>query len=226
MVEIDYMVKYVPGMTSEAPPQTRPSRTGRTRMALIAAGLDLMVDRPIDAIPIDDFVARAGVAKGSFFNHFKDKHDFAAAVAAEVRREVEAEVARANAQVGDPLARIAGGMAVAARFAVDQPRRAMVLLRSQVPATGQSHPLNRGLKDDIEAALERGLVRPEARLTGVPYWLGLCQVLMMHLIEARPSRALATQLLGDMLLMGLAGLGAPPARVEDIARSARTMQAG
>lgn len=226
MVEFDCLVKYALVMTAEAPPQTRPSRTGRTRTALIAAGLDLMVDRPIDAIPIDDFVARAGVAKGSFFNHFKDKHDFAAAVAAEVRLEVEAQVARANAQVGDPLARFAGGMVVAARFAVDQPRRAMVLLRSQVPATGQSHPLNRGLKDDIEAALERGLVRPEVRLAGVPYWLGLCQVLMMHLIEARPSRALAAELLGDMLLMGLAGLGAPPARVEDIARSARTMQAG
>ena len=161
-------------MSSQTFPESRPSRTGRTRVALIAAGLDLMVDRPIDAIPIDDFVARAGGAKGSFFNHFKDKHDFAAAVAAEVRLEVEAEVARANAGVSDPVARIAGGMAVAARFAVEQPRRAMVLLRSQVPATNQSHPLNRGLSDDIEAALEQGLLQPEARQSGVLYWLGLC----------------------------------------------------
>ena len=47
-------------------------RAARTRAALLAAGFDLLVERPIDAIPIDDVVARAGVAKGSFFNHFAD----------------------------------------------------------------------------------------------------------------------------------------------------------
>ncbi len=194
-------------------------RSQRTRAALIAAGLDLLVDRPIDAIPIDDLVARAGVAKGSFFNHFTDKHDFAAAVAAEVRMEVEAAVACANAGVTDPLVRIAGGMAVAARFAVDDPRRMMVLLRSQVPATSQTHPLNRGLKEDIEAALAEGLLHPEARNVGLLYWLGLCQILMAHLIETRPPRDMAAQRFREMLLLGLAGLGVPMARAQDISRA-------
>jgi AcrR family transcriptional regulator len=219
------MVKYATFMTTAAPHPTKPSRTGRTRAALIAAGLDLLVERPIDAIPIDDFVARAGVAKGSFFNHFKDKHDFAAAVAAEVRIEVEAEVARANAGVSDPVARIAGGMAVAARFAVEQPGRAMVLLRSQMPATSHSHPLNRGLMEDIKAALGQGLLRPETSSSGVPYWLGLCQMLMMHLIETRASHRLAAERLGDMLLMGLTGLGAPPAQARELAAAARMIEA-
>ncbi|WP_292931751.1 TetR/AcrR family transcriptional regulator [Novosphingobium sp. PASSN1] len=226
LIEFDYLVKYALCMAIQALQETKSSRSGRTRMVLIAAGLDLLVDRPIDAIPIDDFVASAGVAKGSFFNHFKDKHDFAAAVATEVRLGVEAEVARANAGVSDPVARIAGGMAVAARFAIEQPRRTMVLLRSQMPATSQSHPFNRGLMDDIEAGLEQGLLRSEARLSGVPYWLGLCQVLMMHLIDTRPSRQLAADLLGDMLLMGLTGLGAHPAQAEELSRAARNMQAG
>ena len=193
---------------------------------MLAAGLDLLVDRPIDAIPIDDIVARARVAKGSFFNHFRDKHDFAAAVATEVRLEVEAKVEHANAGLGDPIARIAGGMMVAARFAMEQPRRTMVLLRSQMPATSQSHPLNRGLKEDIEAALEQGLLRPEAQLSGVPYWLGLCQVLMMHLIETRPSQQLAEDCLGEMLLMGLIGLGTAPPHAQELSRAARLMPAG
>lgn len=183
------------------------SRIQRTRAALIAAGLDLLVDRPIDAIPIDDLVARAGVAKGSFFNHFADKQEFAAAVAAEVRAEVEDEVARANAGIGDPVERIAGGMAVAARFALEQPRRAMVLLRSQVPATRQTHPLNRGLNDDLAAALADRILRPEAEGTGLVYWLGLCQVLMIHVLETRPPRSETAQCLAAMLAMGLTGLG-------------------
>lgn len=115
---------------------------------------------------------------------------------------------------------------VAARFAVEQPRRAMVLLRSQMPATSQSHPFNQGLKADIDAALEQGLLRPEACLSGVTYWLGLCQVLMMHLIETRSSRQLAADRLGDMLLMGLTGLGASPAHAKELSRTARIMPAG
>lgn len=226
MVEFDFLVNYDLSMSTKASQQTTSPRTARTRVALIAAGLDLMVDRPIDAIPIDDFVARAGVAKGSFFNHFRDKHDFAAAVATEVRREVEAAVARANAGVIDPIARIAGGMAVAAHFAAEQPRRAMVLLRSQISATSQSHPLNRGLKEDIKAALELGQLRPEAFNSGVTFWLGLCQVLMMHLIETRASRQLAADRLGDMLLMGLVGLGADPGHAEKLSKAARTMAVG
>lgn len=196
-------------------------RIQRTRAALIVAGLDLLVERPIDAIPIDDFVARAGVAKGSFFNHFSDKHDFAAAVAAEVRMEVEAEVTRANMGVSDPVERIAGGMAVAARLAFEQPRRMMVLLRSQAPATSAADPLNRGLKDDMAAALDQGLLRAEARDAGLTYWLGLCQVLMIHIIETRPPRPLAAERLGQMLVLGLTGLGAPLPQAERFANAAR-----
>lgn len=190
------------------------ARSQRTRAALIAAGLDLLVERPIDAIPIDDFVARAGVAKGSFFNHFADKHAFAAAVSAEVRADVEAEVARFNAGVPDPVERIAGGMAVAAAFAQAEPRRTMVLMRSLGPATRWTHPLNRGLKEDLDAALAAGTVRPEARETGLIYWLGLCQVLMVHVLETVPSRDGAAERLAAMLAMGLAGLGVDAARAQ------------
>lgn len=196
-------------------------RIRRTRAALIAAGLDLLVERPIDAVAIDELVARAGVAKGSFFNHFEGKHDFAAAVGAEVRLAVEDEVARANDGVADPVARIAGGLAVAARLAVEAPRRMMVLLRTHGGVTGSAHPLNRGLKEDLAAALAAGLLGPETReaagAAGVTYWLGLCQVTMIHLIEAQPSRGEAGRFLAQMLVLGLAGLGVPGERARAVA---------
>lgn len=182
-------------------------RIQRTRAALIAAGLDLLAARPIDAIAIDEVVVAAGVAKGSFFNHFADKHAFAAAVAAEVRAEVEAEVAAANAARADPVARIAGGMAVAAAYALREPRRARVLLRDQSVAAAADHPLNRGLRADIDAALAAGLLRFEAATSGIAYWLGLCQVVMILMTDARPSPAEGQARLGEMLAMGLAGLG-------------------
>ncbi len=188
---------------------------------MIDAGLDLLVDRPIDAIPIDDVVARAGVAKGSFFNHFADKHEFAAAVAAKVRVELEAAVGGANDGIPDPVERIARGMAVAASFAFEQPRLTVVLLRSQMPATSQAHPLNRGLREDFEDALMKGLLRCEAGDAGVLYWLGLCQVLMVHVIEMRPSAEQLAHRLAQMLVLGLSGIGVPEDRAQHLADLAR-----
>jgi AcrR family transcriptional regulator len=194
-------------MATNALSTAKPPRIQRTRAALIAAGLDLIASRPIDAIAIDEVVAAAGVAKGSFFNHFADKHAFAEAVAAEVRAEVEEKVTRANAGRTDPVARIAGGMAVAAAYALRSPRRACVLLRGQRVAAMADHPLNRGLRADIEAARAAGLLRPEAEASGVAYWLGLCQMVMILLVETRLPEAAAAEQLGEMLAMGLAGLG-------------------
>jgi AcrR family transcriptional regulator len=191
-------------------------RTRKTRAALIAAGLDLLAVRPIDAIAIDEVVAAAGVAKGSFFNHFADKHAFAAAVAGEVRAQVEDEVTRANHSIADPVARIAGGMAVAAAFALREPRSAAVLLRSLGIAARADHPLNRGLREDLGAALSAGLLRPEAGSSGLAYWLGLCQVMMVVLVETRPPPAEAQARLAEMLAMGLAGLGVEEAHANAV----------
>lgn len=216
------MVKYQPGMASlpVVSPRTPSPRAARTRSALIAAGFDLLAEKPIDAIPIDEVVARAGVAKGSFFNHFADKPAFSSAITEEVRQELEERIAAANAGLADPLARIAGGLRVGAAFALAQPKRTVVLLRSHASTTLRSHPLNRGLVEDMEAALAAGLVREEARAGGVLYWLGLCQILLANLIEERPGLEAARAALSAMLIMGLTGLGANPARAKAIAHEA------
>ena len=201
-------------------PPTLSLRAARTRSALIAAGFELLAEKPIDAIPIDEVVARAGVAKGSFFNHFADKPAFAAAIAEEVRLELEARITAANADVVDPLARIARGMRTGAVFALAEPKRTIVLLRSHASSTLNSHSLNRGLVGDMAAAIAAGVVREEARESGVLYWLGLCQVLMANLVEQQPGADAARAALGAMLVLGLTGLGAAPEQASAIANEA------
>ncbi|MBN8485346.1 MAG: TetR/AcrR family transcriptional regulator [Sphingomonadales bacterium] len=192
-------------------------RAARTRAALLAAGFELLAERPIDAIAIDDIVARAGVAKGSFFNHFTDKQGFAVAIGAAVRAEVEERVGTANAGVTDPALRLAGGMRVAAAFALDERKQAIVMLRGLELATGIDHDLNRGIRADIEALIAAGLARPEAARSGVRYWLGLCQIIQLNVIERRPNRADAARRLREMLVLGLTGLGVPEPRAQAVA---------
>lgn len=200
-----------------ARPPTSP-RAIRTRAALVAAGLDLLADRPIDAIPIDDVVRQAGVAKGSFFNHFRDKNAFAAAISAEVRRELESLVAASNAEVQDPVERIAGGMRVGLEFAMEQPKRSQALMRSLGSTSLTDHPLNRGIQDDLDRAAAAGLLRPEALRMGVSYWLALNQVLMQTALNRRSPDQAPGQRLEDMLVLGLTGLGVPAAHAQAVAR--------
>ncbi len=202
-------------MASTAP--TINPRAARTRAALLAAGFELLAERPIDALAIDDIVARAGVAKGSFFNHFTDKQGFANAIGAAVRLELEARVDAANAGVVDPVLRLAGGMREAVAFALDERKRAIVMLRGLELSTGIGHELNRGIRADISALIAEGLARSEAERSGVRYWLGLCQIAQLNAIERQPDRADAAQRLREMLVLGLAGLGVPEARAQQVA---------
>lgn len=198
------------GMTEPAH-QLSP-RAARTRAALLAAGFELLADRPIDAIAIDDIVARAGVAKGSFFNHFADKAGFAAELGAAVRADLELRVGAANTGVTDPVARLAGGMRVALDFALTERKRTIVMLRGLELSTGLGDRLNQGIRADVAALAAAGLTRPEAERSGVRFWLGLCQILQLGAVERELPRAEAAERLREMLVLGLTGLGVPQER--------------
>jgi len=182
-------------------------RAQRTYRALVDAGLELLAERPIDALAIDEIVGRAGVAKGSFFNHFADKPAFGQAIGAEIRVELEARIGTANAGVADPLARLAGGMRTGLVFALDEPRKTAIMIRNSGNSTLRDQPLNQGVAADLNAAVATGRLRKEARQSGVRFWLGLCQVLMANAIERRIDRAEAARRLEEMLVLALTGLG-------------------
>ncbi len=184
-------------------------RAQRTYRALVDAGLELLAERPIDALAIDEIVGRAGVAKGSFFNHFADKPTFGRAIGAEIRAELEQRIGAANAGVADPIARLAGGMRTGLAFALDEPRKTAIMIRNAGNSTLRDQPLNQGVAADLNAAVATGRLRQEARQSGLRFWLGLCQVLMANAIERRIDRAEAARRLEEMLVLALTGLGLP-----------------
>lgn len=213
-------------MSAATLPPPNPRRA-RTREALINAGLKLFSQKPVDAVSIDEIVGEAGVAKGSFFNHFEDKQHFSRALSAAIRAGLERQVDAANEGESDPLARLVGGMMVAARFALCERERALVMLRSPEQMTPAGHPLNDGLIADLDRGTREGLLRPEARAAGLLFWLGACQILMTHIATQHRTADQAAALLHDMAEMGLIGLGADPARARHAAeRAAQALRAG
>jgi AcrR family transcriptional regulator len=169
---------------------------------------------------VNDIVDAAGVAKGSFFNHFVDKDGFAAAIAAKIRAEVEAKIAEANAGVTDPAARVAGGVSSFVAFALADPRSAKIMLRGHDRALGADHPLNAGVRADVALGVSSGRFRPLSLQAGVLYVVGVCQMLLAAVIMEQMDTVAARLATEELLVLLLTGLGLAEAEARSISAKA------
>lgn len=206
-------------MSPPAASPAKPGRAQRTRDALIRAGRELFSARPVDAVAIDDIVRAAGVAKGSFYNHFPDREALVEAVTDEIRMGLEAAVEAANQGVDDPARRVARGFCVYQRYAVDEPERARVLIRVSSGFADVTAPVNRGLIDDISAGLAAGRFSIATLESGMLFMMGVAQVALAR-TSLDPSVILAVSLAQQMCALVLRGLGVPPAEADAISAQA------
>ena len=188
------------------------ARRRRTREALIRAGETLLAERPVDAIAVDDIVREAGVAKGSFFNHFSDKSALALAVATEVRLRMEQRDGAVNAGVGDPDERLVRGVCAFIQYARNHPAEARAMLRSQDRPAPPDHPLNAGLRADLEAGLASGQFRAPGLEPAILMVSGVCQILLSSVLDGPRGVLQDQQLASGTLTLLLIGLGLPTER--------------
>lgn len=193
------------------------ARRAKTREALLGAGLRLLADQPIDAIAIDSIVRAAGVAKGSFFNHFDDKDAFAKAIARHLRAEIEAAVGELNRGIDDPARRVARAVSLFVRYAAAAPRRASALMRVSSHLAQTDAPLNRGVLDDVSAGLARGRFDLPSPEPGVLAVLGVAQIALARVV-GEPS--IAARLGAELCAVLLRGLGLPPVEARVISAAA------
>ena len=84
-------------------------KRARTKAQLIAAANALYSTRPWELVTVDEVVSEAGVAKGTFYTHFNDLNELAAAVADELVKSVDELIQPYRLSLPDPLLRIAFG---------------------------------------------------------------------------------------------------------------------
>ena len=201
-------------------------RRTKTREALLSAGRGLMAARPRDGFTVDDVVQSAGVAKGSFYNHFPDKEALADEVYRTIRAKEESEIDAANEAVQEPAVRIARAMTVYARFALTSPDEARIITLGQVDALSIESPANAGLVRDITEGFRTGkLVVPSIEAAALLV-IGQTAVLMSRLqtVNGRDAAAWLAQQCVALTLLGL-GLEHRTAHfvsaqaIEDILRS-------
>ena len=194
-------------------------RSARTKAALIAAGLRLLSQRPIDAVTVDDIVQAAEVGKGSFYNHFADREALARAITAQIRASIETAVTRSNAGVTDPARRMARAICTYWRYALDEPEHAGVLVHIHTGHTSLTAPLNHGLVEDLETGLASGRFDIATVESGFLFVLGVTQLALVRIVQ-EPNQALAVSLSQQMCALVLRGLGVEGAEAGQIAAQA------
>ena len=196
--------------------KTTDPRRLRTHDALVTAGIALFCERDPDAVTVDEIVARAGVGKGSFYNHFADRTGLVDAIFTRVREQVEALVSATNQGVEDPAIRMARANCCYYRFAVSNPQMASFANRSTGAAAST---LDAGLRHDLALGIAQGrfdVPHPDAALALVQ---GVVREGVMRIING-----IAADEIPDFVTaaaaMVLRALGTEPSECEPLAREA------
>lgn len=197
-------------------PDTLDRRRVRTRAALLRAGQSLFAQRSVDGVSIDDIVAAADVAKGSFYNHFPDKDALARTLGQQARASAEALVAQVGAGVADPAERVARALCAFARQAVEHPEGVRMAMRLFPAATIPDAPMNAGVRADIQAGLAAGRFSGLSLEAAVLSAVGTVQITVARIVD-REGLGSPADLAREMAAGLLRALNLDPAEAQSLA---------
>lgn len=188
-------------------PSAREAHSLRIRDALLTACGDLMAEQPIEAITINHIVQKAGVAKGSFYNHFPDKEALAATVSSTTLAEVERAIEKSNENVTDPAYKVARGLCNYMQLAVSDPRAATIMLRGHDWVTSGDSQLNLAIKEDITEGVQSDRFESRCEDAGAIQVIGSAYFCMIRIIEQGLSVEQTVELSTRVFSLILCGFG-------------------
>jgi AcrR family transcriptional regulator len=142
-------------------------KRARTRAQLVAAASSLFARQAVESVTVDDVVKEAGVAKGTFYVHFEDLHDLAAAVAQDLIQSFDELLQPQRLSISDPALRMAFGCSCFIDKALNDPGWGRVAARMAMSApNGLEVARSRFLEDmrRYSKGLPQGGVSPEVSL--------------------------------------------------------------
>ena len=139
-------------------------RREKTRLRLLRSALAVFAQKGTDDAVIDDFIAEAGVARGTFYNHFRTTGELLFALATAMSDEALAVIDPLVLTIDDPMARFAVGARLYMRTALRYPLwgRFITSVGTRIAARGQLIDLN--LTRDLEYAKRSGRVDIDIRV--------------------------------------------------------------
>ncbi|WP_310426165.1 helix-turn-helix domain-containing protein [Chamaesiphon sp. VAR_48_metabat_135_sub] len=144
----------------------------RTRAILIDAAYRVFARKEADAVTIDEIIAEAAVARGTFYNYFQTREEVLTAVAAALSDEMNHGIWAQSEVITDPAER----MAIAIRQFLHQARRdstwGWVIVRSGLVAAPLSETIKTGVTTDLEAGIRLERFQVETQQAAIDLILG------------------------------------------------------
>jgi AcrR family transcriptional regulator len=130
-------------------------KRARTKAQLITAAKALYSTRPWESVTVDEVVNEAGVAKGTFYTHFNDLNELAAAVADELVKSFDELIQPIRLSLSDPLLRVAFGCDAFFQKSLDDRLWALLAARMarSYPTVGKV--ARKRFSEDLREALEQ-----------------------------------------------------------------------
>jgi AcrR family transcriptional regulator len=161
-------------------------KRARTRAQLVAAAKLLFATRAVESVTVDDVVKGAGVAKGTFYIHFKDLQELTATVADELVESIDSLLQPGRLSIRDPALRIAFGCCCFIDKALSDPGWASVMARMAAAASTGGENTRRHLFEDL-SRLSKGLRGGISPKLGQEIVVGIMLQLLGAFAEGRLS---------------------------------------
>ena len=188
-------------------------RREKTRLRLMESALTVFTEKGPDIAVIEDFIAAAGVSRGTFYNHFKTTHELLLALATAMSDEVLHIVDPIVLGLDDPVQRFATGTRLYMQMALRYPLWGSFITRVGTRIATRGQLIDQYLTRDLTLALKRRRLKVDSVLVARDIVLGS----IFYGIETmltEPTRDHHPEHIMRCVLIGL-GLDAPEA--EEIA---------
>jgi AcrR family transcriptional regulator len=150
---------------------------------LIEAAYRVFARKEADAVTIDDIIAEASVARGTFYNYFQTREEVLTAVAASLSDAMNHSIWAQSATIDDPAER----MAIAIRQFLHQSIRdstwGWVIVRTGLVAAPLSETIERGVTTDLEAGIRLKRFQVDSHQAAIDLILGTGLMAMRSILD-------------------------------------------
>ncbi|MCA6215600.1 helix-turn-helix transcriptional regulator [Ideonella sp. B7] len=139
--------------TQDHRPRVAAERRERMRMRLLSTAVRVGAEKGPAALTIDDVVVGAEVSRGSFYKYFPSTDALLQDVGRQIANELVCMAEPLVQGFDDPAERVAGGIRLVARTALDKPVMAAFLVRLGWPDVHSEDMLLEFVRRDLSAGI-------------------------------------------------------------------------
>ncbi|WP_244425015.1 TetR/AcrR family transcriptional regulator [Sinorhizobium fredii] len=166
----------------------------------------LLAEGPAKALTVDAVTEAAGVAKGTFYYHFQNIEELAAAVTVQLGRSFDDVLAPARTEMRDPIARLSFAFTQSLEKAISDTGWARLVVQTSETRNEFGRSVRDNLKAEIAEAIAQGRVTVQDPELATDILVGIWLQVTRGILE----RVAPPQLSSQALEAALRAIGSAP----------------